>query len=97
MTHFTPSYPTFSYFRFVLFQDPKPDYEQILKDEFAAHHLHFEANVSDGAEEGKFVFELAVFPKCGNCVFECPHLGRDKILAFRYTLNVYCTCILRLD
>ena len=72
----------FLLFNCIPFQS-KPDYEQILKEEFEAQNIYFEANVSDCLDEGRFIFELIIYSKCGQCVYECPHLGDDKILAFR--------------
>ena len=66
------------------YQDPKPNFEGILKEEFLKRDMHFESNVSDALDEGKFVFEMIVYCKCDQCVFECPHYGDDKLLAFRF-------------
>ena len=66
-----------------MIQDPKPNYEQMLKEEFLKRDMHFESNVCDGLDDGKFIFEMIVFCKCAQCVFECPHYADDKILAFR--------------
>ena len=72
-------------FPIISFQS-KPDYEHLLKEEFEAQDIHFEANVADCLDEGRFIFELIMYSKCGQCVFECPHLGDDKILAFRLVM-----------